>query len=76
MEVPNEVLQAASGLLDLYDPAFDLLGEKDGRTAYAFRFPAGASTGFPVVYLYAPGVPVEEIDGPDAVALIASFDVE
>lgn len=76
MEVPKEVLKAAAGLVEMYGPKFTLLGEREGQAVYLFNLPEDEETGFPFVFLYAPGKPVKKVTGTDALEIIASFGVE
>ena len=73
MEIPVEVLKAAKGLVDEFGQSFDHLGERDGVTYYAFAFPDRIVTGYPIVFAYRDGKPVEEIDGEDALDVVCSF---
>lgn len=75
MEIPSEVLAAASGLLLYYEPRFDLLGKLGTRDVYMFLFPAGELTGFPFLYLYEDGT-AEEVTGFPAVKILRSLGVE
>lgn len=76
METPNDVLNAAAGLVSLYGPEFSLLGNKDGWDVYHFDFPKGRYTGYPFLFLYKEGHKVKEVTGPKALELILFFDVE
>ena len=76
MEVPKEVLKAAAGLVKIYGPTFSLLGRKDGFDVFIFCLPEDEETGFPFVFLYAPGKPVKKVTCREALALAASFGVE
>lgn len=76
MEVPKEVLKAAAGLVEMYGAKFSVLGEKDGRTVYQFDLPDDEETGFPFVFLYAPGKQVKKVTGREALRIVALFSVE
>jgi hypothetical protein len=73
MDTPKAVLAAAAGLVRIYGPRFQYMGERNGAQYFMFRFPENEKTGFPFVYQYVKGEPVLEISGFDALDLIASF---
>ena len=73
MEVPAEVLEAASELVAQYSPSLKHLGVLDGKEVFVFMFPAGHVGGFPFVYLHENGKPVEQVDGFDALDIVCSF---
>lgn len=73
MEVPAPVLAAAAGLVEMYGPQFELLGQTDGADVYMFCFPDDEVTGFPFVYLLKDGK-AKEVTGFDALSIIGSFD--
>ncbi len=77
MTVPAEVLKAAKGLIDIYGPNFEYLGEKNGEDIYMFQFPADLTVGFPFVYFYEKkSKKAFEVTGFEAVNIIASFGIE
>ena len=76
MKIPAEVMKAAKGLVDMFGPGFSYLGKKDGSDVYLFHLPADEETGFPFVFLYEEGKPVEKVTGTEALSIIASFGVE
>ena len=73
MEVPAEVLEAASELVAQYGPSLKHLGVLDGKEVFVFMFPAGDVGGFPFVYLYEKGKPVDQVNGFDALDIVCSF---
>lgn len=76
MEVPVEVLQAASGLVEMFGSSSFSKWEKDGREVYLFHLPEDEETGFPFLFVYEPEKPVKKVTGPEALALLASLGVE
>ena len=75
MDVPAEVIAAASGLTALYEPRFEYLGQLGSQDVFMFLFPKGELTGFPFLYLFEDGV-AEEVTGIPAVRLLRSLGVE
>lgn len=73
MTIPEAVLKAAKGLVNLYGPNLVLLGERAGQEVYQFVFPKDEKTGFPFVYLYEKGKPVLELTDYEALDIVASF---
>lgn len=73
MEVPVEVLEAAKGLVDEFGSSFKYLGKYEGKDAFVFVFPDLTPYGFPFVYLYEKGKPVEKITGFDVLDIVCSF---
>lgn len=77
MQIPVQVIEAASMLRRMYGEHVEYLGEYQGAQAYYYRFPEDVTAGFPWVYLLKGGE-VTEISGYLALEIIDSFfeDVE
>lgn len=50
--IPESVLTAAKGLINLYGNSFEYLGKYMGTDVYRFKFPANTQTGYPFVFIY------------------------
>lgn len=60
--IPKEVKQEAQYLIDRYGDRLKYLGDVDGQKAWLFVFPADATIGYPVVYLFKNGEALEVSD--------------
>ena len=75
--IPEQVINKAQGLIDLYGEDFEYMGVYNGKKAYLFCFPDDKETGFPFVYLFdATSDSVEEITGFKALDIIGKFGNE
>ena len=52
MEVPQEVIDKACDLIDMYGEDFAYHGLYQDKHVFQFVFPEGMKTGFPFFYLY------------------------
>lgn len=72
--IPKTVIHAAKHLVDMYGKNFVLIGNKDGRDVYKYKFPEDSRTGFPFVFLYDKEKDtVAKITGFDALDIICEF---
>lgn len=62
IKIPKEVKQEAQYLIDRYGDRLKYLGDVDGQKAWLFAFPADATIGYPVVYLFKNGEALEVSD--------------
>lgn len=67
--IPQTILNAASGLIDIYGAHFSHLGQYEGQDVYMYKFPEESETGFPFVYLLSDDK-VQEISGHIALDII------
>lgn len=72
MNIPSQVMNAASELRSMYGEHVEYLGEFQGAQAYYYRFPDDADAGFPAVYLLKDGE-LTEIGGFFALEILDSF---
>lgn len=72
MNIPSQVMNAASELRAMYGEHVEYLGEFQGAQAYYYHFPDDVDAGFPSVYLLKDGE-LTEISGPFALEILASF---
>lgn len=72
MKVPEEVIKAAQGLIDMFGEHFKYLGRLDDADFYMFEFPDDSENGFPWVYQYKNGE-VVGITGFSALDIIRLF---
>lgn len=73
--IPEQVINKAQGLIDLYGEDFEYMGVYKEKEAYLFCFPDDKETGFPFVYLFdATNDAAEEITGFKALNIIGKFD--
>lgn len=66
-------LEGRKGPVDEFGQSFELVGERNGVTYYAFVFPDKLVTGFPIVFSYEKGKPAETITGFEALDIVCSF---
>lgn len=77
METPQAVIQAAQGLVQMFGPSFEYLGEHNGNDVYMFAFPDGTYTCEPYLFLDDKRRPVAtQIAGAAAVELLSLLDVK
>ena len=62
IKIPKEVKQEAQYLIDRYGDRLKYLGDVDGQKAWLVAFPADATIGYPVVYLFKNGEALEVSD--------------
>ncbi len=72
MNIPSQVMKAASELRAMYGERVEYLGEFQGAQAYYYRFPDDVDAGFPSVYLLKDGE-LTEIGGFFALEILDSF---
>lgn len=54
--IPQAVIKEAQPFIDRYGNRLKYLGDVEGQKAWLFAFPADATIGYPVVYLFKNGV--------------------
>ena len=54
MDIPHEVRQEASELINMYGECFTLIGANEMGDIYKFDFPGEECIGFPFLYIYNP----------------------
>ena len=72
MNIPSQVMNAASELRAMYGEHVEYLGEFQGAQAYYYHYPADVEPGFAAVYLLKDGE-LTEISGPFALEILDSF---
>lgn len=74
MEVPQAVIKAAKGLVKMFGPSFEYLGEHNGSDVFMFAFPDGTFTCEPYLFLYSKqSQSATQIAGGAAVELLSLF---
>lgn len=68
-EIPQEVKEAASFLINMYGDYIQHIGTYQDSDVYQYMFPKGTKTGFPFVFLFNGTNEVQKITGFD------SFDI-
>lgn len=74
MQIPVQVIEAASMLRRMYGEHVEYLGEYQGAQAYYYRFPEDVTAGACPVYLYKDGT-VERLSG-DVAAYVLDLYLE
>lgn len=75
MKTPQSVIDAASRLTTQFDGTLEHLGTYEGKEAFVFTHSReDLCIGFPYVYLYEEGKPVEEVTGFESLDIISFFD--
>lgn len=69
-EIPQEVKEAASFLIDLYGDSMVYIGKYQDSDVYQYLFPEGIKTGFPFVFLYNGAGVVQKITGEKTFSII------
>lgn len=72
MNIPSQVMNAASELRAMYGEHVEYLGEFQGAQAYYYHYSDDVDAGFPSVYLLKDGE-LTEISGPFALEILDSF---
>ncbi len=72
MNIPSQVMKAASELRAMYGEHVEYLGEFQGAQAYYYHYPDDIDVGFPSVYLLKGGE-LTEISGHLALEILDSF---
>lgn len=72
MNIPSQVMSAASELRAMYGEHVEYLGEYQGARAYYYHYPEDVDAGFPSVYLLKGGE-VTEIGDFFALEILDSF---
>lgn len=60
--IPQAVIKEAQPFIDRYGNRLKYLGDVEGQKAWLFAFPADATIGHPVVYLFKNGEALEVSD--------------
>lgn len=60
--IPQAVIKEAQPFIDRYGNRLKYLGDVEGQKAWLFAFPADATIGYPVVYLFKNGEALEVSD--------------
>ena len=71
--IPIEVMKAAEELVNIYGPCLKHLGKLEDKDVFVYMFYHGEVDGFPFVFLYEEGKPVEKNTGHDALVIVSSF---
>lgn len=72
MNIPSQVMNAASELRTMYGEHVEYLGEFQGAQAYYYHYPDDVDAGFPSVYLLKDGE-MTEVGGFFALEILESF---
>lgn len=72
MNIPSQVMNAASELRAMYGEHVEYIGEFQGAQAYYYHYPDDVDAGFPSVYLLKGGE-LTEISGLFALEILDSF---
>ena len=72
MNIPSQVMKAASELRAMYGEHVEYLGEFQGAQVYYYHYPDDIDVGFPSVYLLKGGE-LTEISGHLALEILDSF---
>lgn len=72
MNIPSQVMNAASELRSMYGEHVEYLGEFQGAQAYYYHYPDDVTAGVCPVYLY-DGTTVDEVTGDIAMNILDSL---
>lgn len=72
MNIPSQVMNAASVLREMYGEHMEYLGKFQGAQAYYYHYPDYVTAGVCPVYLY-DGTTVDELTGDIAMNILESF---
>lgn len=72
MNIPSQVMNAASELREMYGEHVEYLGEFQGAQAYYYHYPDDVTAGVCPVYLY-DGTTVDEVTGDIAMNILDSL---